>query len=179
MGRVSFRQAGMAGPKAQTKESAEAAECFAAYVAMGVTRSLRKLAAELVRHNQYKTETKALNSIARWSSQHRWQERIEQAATERSERMLREAAELDADTFLRTSRHLHRQVNDFSSYPDTVIKIRESVRKPMPKGGAVNVSIRVEIQSIVDRIAEEDGLSDSEKQELADAIERHLAATPT
>jgi len=126
----------MAGPKAQPKESAEAAECFAAYVAMGVNRSLRKLATELVRQNQYKTETKALNSIARWSTQHNWQDRIEQAATERAERMLREAGELDADTFLRTSRHLHRQVNDFSSYPDTVIKIRESVRKPMPKGGA-------------------------------------------
>ncbi len=176
---VRERQAGMAGPKAQPKESAEAAEAFAAYVTMGVNRSLRGLAQTLVGQKLYKNPGSALTVLSRWSSQHNWQARIAAAATARSDALLNEAAELDADTFLITSRHLHKQVNDFSSYPDTVIKIRESVRKPMPKGGAVNVSIRVEIQSIVDRIAEEDGLNDSEKQELADAIERHLAATPT
>ena len=160
----------------QQRDNPNAEQAFLDYIEMGESRSFKDLAA------RYQTAidppTKRLATIADWSRRYSWQSRIATARAEVTEAKLREAAELDADTFLRTSRHLHRQVNEFSSYPDTVIKIRESVRKPMPKGGAVNVSIRVEIQSIVDRIAEEDGLNDSEKQELADAIERHLAATP-
>ncbi len=126
----------MAEPKAQPRETVEAKEAFAAYVGLGVNRSLRKLAAELVRQERYKTETTAFNVAGRWSAQHKWQERIEQAVTDRAERMLREASEIDADTFLRTSRHLQRHVDHYGDIPDTVIKIRESVRKPMPKGGA-------------------------------------------
>ncbi len=176
---VRERQAGMAESRAQVKDNPKAELAFADYVALGASRSLRALHAQYLQQTTSKPPAKSIETLFRWSSQHNWQGRIAAAATARSDAMLNEAAQIDADTFLISSRHLHKQVNDFASYPDTVIKIRESVRKPMPKGGAVNVSIRVEIQSIVDRIAEEDGLNDSEKKELADAIERHLAATPT
>jgi hypothetical protein len=58
-----------------------------------------------------------------------------------------------------------------------VVKVRESVRKPTTKGGtSVNVTVRVEVEQLIDRIAEEDGLSADERDELAAAVERHLAS---
>jgi len=169
------RQAGMA---VQQRDNPNAEQAFLDFVEMGHGRSLEKLAAEYHARTE-PVPTKQLSRLKIWSSRYGWQARLGEAISARAEAKLVLATELDADTFLRTSRHLHRQVAQYGDFPDVTIKIRESVRKPMPKGGAVNVSIRVEIQSIVDRIAEEDGLTDSEKQELAAAIERHLAATPT
>jgi len=106
-----------------------------------------------------------------WSIKYDWQSRIAFAATARSDALLNEASELDADTFLITSRHLHKQVNDFSSYPDTVIKIRESVRKPIPKGGAhVSVNVSVEIRQLAEKLAKEIGVDASDLIREAEAL---------
>lgn len=171
----------MARPHRNPRETAAAKEAFAAYVALGPDRSLRKLAAKLARHNQYESETQAFNALARWSSAHNWQDRIDHAATIRSEALLTQAAELDADTFIRTSRQLNERVQTQSPIAvEPMLRIRESVRKPPPKGAAaVTVSVSVEIQQIVERIAAEDGLSDAEKLELAAAIRKHLTEART
>jgi len=172
VGRVPIN--GQDGMAVQQRDNPQAEQAFLDFVEMGHGRSLEKLAVEY----QTRTEpvpTKQLSRLKIWSSRYGWQARLGEAISARAEAKLVLAGELDADTFLRTSRHLHRQVAQYGDFPDTVIKIRESVRKPMPKGGAVNVSIRVEVQSIVDRIAEEDGLTEAEKQELQAAVERHLA----
>lgn len=171
----------MARTRTNPRESAAAKEAFSAYIAQGPDRSLRKLAAEFVRHNHYKSETQAFNALARWSTAHRWQDRIDHAATVRSEALLTQAAELDADTFIRTSRQLNERVQTQSPIAvEPMLRIRESVRRPAPKGAAaVTVSVSVEIQQIVERIAAEDGLSDAEKLELAAAIRKHLTEART
>lgn len=161
----------------KSKESPKAAEAFAAYVAMGPSRSLRKLADALVAQNRYKTTTTALNSLRTWSAEFNWQERIATAASARADRMLEEAAELDADTFLRTSQDLNRRATFIDGFKvDEMIRVRESVRKPAPKGSTnVNVNVTVQVQQIVDRIAEEDGLTEDEKRELMESVQRHLS----
>jgi len=168
----------MAGPKAQLNETPNAALAFRDFVGMGPQRSLRKLHDAYCLQTAHKPPTKRFETLADWSVKYTWQDRLAGAASAHVEALLNEAAELDADTFLITSRHLQRQVDEFSSYPETVIKIRESVRKPMPKGGAqVSVNVSVEVRQMIDRIAEEDGLTDAEKHELETAVERHLAGT--
>ncbi len=153
----------MADPGAQPKlrETPKAAQAFADYVAMGSSRSLRKLADRLVQQNVYKTSTAAMRSLAMWSSHYDWQDRLANAATERSDAMLKEAAELDADTFVKTSKKLNAEVEN-SLEPETIIKIRESVRKPAPKGTTsvdVNVSVDVAYRQTAERIARERGLN--------------------
>lgn len=160
-------------------ETPKAAEAFAAYVALGDGRSLRKLAAQLAEQGVYKTSTSAMRCLGPWSREYRWQDRIAQAASERAEAMLREASNVDADTFLRSSRILNERMQlATSGHVDMVVKVRESVRKPMPKGGtSVNVTVQVEVEHLIDQIAEEDGLTADEKAELAAAVERHLSGT--
>ena len=166
-------------PKAtgQPQETAKAAEAFAAYVALGPGRSLEKLAQQRVRQGYGKSTASVVRVLERWSSLYGWQDRIASARTEQSERMLQEAADLDAETFLETSRLLNERVHYSTRHHlDEIVKMRESVRKPTPKGGTnVNVNVSVEVQQMVDRIAEEDGLTDDEKAELAAAVRGHLA----
>ena len=151
-------------PKLTTKqrpaESAKAEEAFADYVALGPSRSLRALAAVYVKQGRYKSETTAFNAVAHWSGKFRWQERLAEAASARSTALLEQAAELDADTFRRSSELLNERMH-YSHPGDTevVIKMRESVRKPAPKGGAsVSVNVSVEVRHMAERMAEELGL---------------------
>lgn len=151
-------------------ETPEAKEAFAEYVALGPGRSLRKLASVLVAQERYKTETTAFNVVGRWSGQHNWQERIGRAATERADRLLQEASELDADTFLRSSRKLNEQIKTAGD-PGDVVRIRESVRKPMPKGGAaVSVNVSVEVRQIAEQLAKSLGITADELIADAEAI---------
>src|SRR5699024_7914931 len=113
----------------------------------------------------------------RWSTENHWQQRLARAESEASARMLQDAAELDADTFLQSSRRLNSDIRN-ESETETVIRIRESVRKPASRSSTsvdVNVNVSVELQQAVDRIAEEDGLTETEKRELMSSVERHLA----
>lgn len=161
----------------KSRISPKAEEAFADYVALGPDRSYRALAAEYVKQNRYKTETTAFNAIAKWAGKYRWQDRIAEAANARSSEMLEAAAELDAGTFLETSRLLNERIGHTSPLQlDAVIKMRESVRKPAPKGGTnVNVSVSIEVERVVERIAEEDGLTEDEKRELLERLSSRVA----
>jgi hypothetical protein len=163
----------MADSPAEQKPNPRAERAFADYVAMGDGRSLRAL------HEQYRQSSsnppaKSLDTLFDWSVRYKWQARLEQAATVRAEAMLIEAMHIDSDTFLRSSRILNERMQlATSGHVDMVVKVRESVRKPAPKGGAtvgVNVTVDVAIQQIVERIAEESGLSADEILAEADRI---------
>lgn len=142
------------------QESAEAAEAFAAYVALGPGRSLRALAESYVSRGIHKSSSGSLRTLGSWSAKFGWQERLRQAATERAERLLEEAAEIDAGTFLGTSRELARLVGAGGMEPEQVVKVRESVRrKPVPGAAVqVNVSVDVELRQLAERAAEASGL---------------------
>ena len=151
-------------------ETTEAKEAFAQYVALGPGRSLRLLARTLVTQELYKTEQSALTVVGRWSRQHNWQDRIGNAATERAERMLQEAAQLDADTFLKTSKKLNEQVKN-TTEPGDIVRIRESVRRPVPKGGAaVSVNVSVEVRQLAEQLAKSMGITAEELIQDAEAI---------
>lgn len=131
-------------------------------------RSLRALAEEYARQNRYKTASTAFGQLTRWSSEYAWQARIAGAVTEGVTRKLEEAAELDADTFVETARRFNELIHAPGFFDaHTLARIRESVRKTEPKGAmSVNVNVLVEVERVVERIAEEEGLTDDEKREL-------------
>ncbi len=159
-------------------ETAKAAQAFADYVDLGPDRSIRNLHAEYLKRSQSGTKplpTQRLGTLKEWSSRFGWQDRITEAINQCSRQKLEAAAELDADTFLLTSRLLNERIHLATPLDaEAVIKMRETVRKPTPKG-STSVSVNLEIRQMVDRFAEEDGLTEGEKQELIEAIERHLA----
>lgn len=161
---------------AQPDETPKAALAFAAYIAMGHRRSLANLARLLVEQNHYKTVATAKSHLATWSVKYHWQDRIAAAITEKSERMLVQASEIDAKTFLRTSELLAERIAwTDPGHIDVVIKARESVRKPAPKGSAsvdVNLSLSVSVRALVERAAQEAGL---DVDEVVAEAERLLA----
>lgn len=171
----------MADPTAQVKETPKAAQSFADYVALGPNRSLRALAQQYVNHKYAKSVPTQLNILKRWSSEHHWQDRIANAATAFSENLLNRAAELDADTFYASSVLLNKHMVAMASsgiipFVDEAVKVRESVRKPAPKGTAtldVNVNVGVEIREFAERIAAQRGIDANDV--IAEA-ERLLAA---
>lgn len=141
--------------------SPKVAEFFAAYVGMGPGRNLRALAAVLVEQGHYKTASTAFGQLARMSSAHRWQERLSAAITAKTEEALAKAAEIDAQSFLRTSELVAgRLAFTDPLHVDAVIKMRESVRKPEPKGSgaSINLNLSVTLRAIVERVAAERGL---------------------
>jgi hypothetical protein len=151
----------------------KAAEAFAAYVGMGPGRNLRALAAILAEQGHYKTATTALGQLARWSSEHRWQERLAAAVTAKTEDALAKAAEIDAQSFLRTSEMIaERLAMTTPMMLDVLVKTRESVRKPEPKGAgaSVNVNLTVTLRTIVERLAAERGLDPEDVLAEADEI---------
>lgn len=153
--------------------TAKAAEAFALYVGMGPGRSLTGLAYMLVERNQYKTRTTARASVAVWSAKYRWQERLAAAITAKIEDALAKATEIDAGTFLKTSELLAKQLAGSDTHTaDLVIKVRETVRKPEPRGAqaSVNVNLSVTLRAIVERVAAEQGLNPDEVLAEADRI---------
>ena len=111
----------------------KAAAAFADYIGMGPGRSLASLC------NRYQKSTKApptkrLETLKEWSTKYQWQARISSAVTEAVTRKLELAAELDADTFFKTSQRLNETVSSPGFIgPGDITRIRESVRKPEPK----------------------------------------------
>lgn len=156
----------------KSAESPKAADAFRRYVALGPGRSLRKLAAQDVQHGLYKNTTAALRTYAKWSVDYGWQERLAHAADAAAEHMLEEAARLDAETFLATSRLLNERAKwTDAGHLDAVVKMRESVRKPQPKGGtSVNVRVSVEVRQLAERYAEQLGVDPEELIRDAEAI---------
>lgn len=145
----------------KSRETANAAQAFADYVAMGPGRSIRKL------HDRYKQNpsnapAKSLDTLFDWSGKFHWQDRLTEATTAEAERKLQEAVELDADTFVETSRILNERVKWTTPHDlDAVVKMRESVRKPTPKGGtsvSVTVTITPQQREIAERIAASRGV---------------------
>lgn len=150
----------------------KAAMAFDRYIGMGPKRSIRSLAAQLVRENLYKNSASAERVLNTWSSDYQWQSRIAIAATALADARLEQAAELDAASFLKTSEIIaERLAYTTHDNIDTVIDMRQAVRKPTPKGG---VAINVNLNLIVKELAEKHGLTDDERAELFDELQADL-----
>lgn len=152
----------MDSPTPQPAMTAQAAAAFLDYVALGPARSLSKLIGLYRDTHQFSTNsppTKHLDTLKRWSVKYGWQNRIAQAVTERGTRLLAEAAELDTETFLATSREYHRRLTGtaIEAMPlPGLHDVRGQVRRKDPAGGhTVNVVIVQEAQ----RLAAELGVS--------------------
>lgn len=152
--------------KSKEAPNPRAAEAFLDFVRLGPKRSLPKLA-ELYQNRTEPVPTKQLSRLKVWSTKYKWQERVEQVDDEEAEAELRRAARMDAQTFNRTSEELNRR----SAYAnglhmDELVRMRETVRKPAPKGGT-SVTVNVEIRHIAEKLAHELGIDASEL--IADA----------
>lgn len=157
----------------EVRESPKAAEAFSIYVRMGPGRSLTSLAHVLVERNWYKTAPTARRMVAEWSVRHNWQERLSGAITAKTEEALAKAAEIDAQSFLRSSELIAKRLSwTDAGHIDAVIKMRESVRKPEPKhaGANVNLNLSVTLRAIVERVAAEQGLDPDEVLAEAEQI---------
>lgn len=123
------------------KEGIEAAEAFAAYVALGPKRSLDKLATLRVDRGLAKTHHSALIVVKRWSSAHGWQIRLVNAVNARTQSLLEEAAEIDSETFTITSRLLNERAKQTTPlFADLLLQIRAGVKPATPN--AVNVNLK-------------------------------------
>lgn len=168
---VSWWAFSMAKTTGQRKSNPNAEQAFLDYAALGPARSLEAL------HRRYQSvpessPTRRLPTLKTWSVKYQWQARLEQAATARSERMLADASDLDADTFLLSSRLLNERMRYATrDHADSIVKWRESVRKPQPKSGtSVNVKVSVEVQHLAEQMAHRLGISAEELLKDADAI---------
>lgn len=113
----------------------KAAEAFEDYADMLPSeRSLEALAAEY----QSRTEpvpTRQLSRLKIWSSKYQWRSLIDTVATERAKKKLAQSHDIDADTFLRSSKKLNDAIRGAVD-PREIVTIRESVRKPTSKATA-------------------------------------------
>lgn len=152
----------------------KAAEAFALYVGMGHRRSLRGLAEYLVTQKYYKTASTAFTILRDWSVKYDWQARLASAVTALTESRLELAAEIDAASFLKTSERIAERLDwTMPEHIDTVLKIRESVRKPSTK----TPSLQINFTLIVKQMAEKYGLTEDESRELDEELREHFAAT--
>lgn len=161
----------MAKTTGQRKSNPNAELAFAEYVNLGSGRSLEKLC-DLYRSRTDSVPTKHLTTLKTWSIRYAWQNRIADAVTARSQRMLADASDLDADTFLLSSRLLNERMRYATrDHADSIVKWRESVRKPQPKSGtSVNVKVSVEVRHLAEQMAQRLGISADELLRDADAI---------
>ena len=160
------------------KGALTAEEAFADYVSIPRhERSYTALAEIFVSRGYYENVGTARAVIGRWASRDSWQERIRQAATERAMEQLAEADELDADTLLETAKRFNELIHSPGFFDaNTLARIRDSVRKPAPKGGtSVSVHLDVQISQIAERIAEDEGLNEVEKAAFMKDVEKYLA----
>lgn len=153
------------------KDNPKAEEAFLDFVEMGPGRSLEALAAKY-RSCTEPVPTKQVSRLKIWSSRYGWQARLAAATSAVADAKLTEAAELDADTFLVTSRLLNERVKmTMAVDTDHVVKVRESVRKAAPKGGAsVSVNVSVEVRQLAEQLAKSMGVSADELIADAEAI---------
>lgn len=151
----------------------KAAEAFAAYVDLGPGRSLEALARRYKRSTE-PVPTKHVQTLKTWSAKYGWQARISDAVTAAVTRKLEQAAELDADTFLKTSQRLNDLVNSPGYIdPGNVTRVRESVRKAESKSVA---SIDVRHSGTVKHAHHDMSMfTDDELEAMAAIAERHSA----
>lgn len=120
----------------------KAAEAFDDFVAMGPTRSLRKLVASYRQRPVNEAPTIRFETLAEWSSRYQWQDRLASSVTAITDARLERAAELDSGSFLRTSELIADTLTYTTRHNlDAVLAIRQAVRKPTPKTTAATVGI--------------------------------------
>lgn len=83
-------------------ESGKAAQAFKDYVALGPTRSLRKLCDSWGKSPTY------LSQLAVWSKKYSWQDRLKEMAAEQ----IAAAQDLKVDTYVTILGEYHRRVSD-------------------------------------------------------------------
>lgn len=152
-------------------ETPRAAEAFADYVSLGPSRSLQKLVDFYRATPQSSTKpppTRHLDTLKDWSVKHGWQDRIAQAITDRTLALLAEASELDAETFLATSREYRRRMDDTmrDAMPlDAIHPLRDRVKAPATRGAGVTLNVTIVQEA--ERLAAQLGISANDL--LADA----------
>lgn len=153
----------------QPRETPKAAEAFSAYVALGPSRSLAKLAEQRVRQGLAKNTPSALWRLKEWSREHNWQQRIADAVNERTSHLLAEAAELDSETFLATSREYRRraQMIDAMNLND-IHPLRDRVKSVATK--APSLTVNVTIMQEAERLAADLGIPPADLLKEAEAI---------
>lgn len=156
------------GRSKQRKPDATGAELFAAWVEAG-TPPYRDLAPILVQRGYYKTASTAARRIATVASRDKWQERKSKALDDAAMAALEEASRIDATSFLKTSKEIaHRLKYTTSEHLDPLLKMRESVRKPVAKTTTVNITL--EIRQRAEQIAAKYGVPVAVVIEEAEAI---------
>jgi hypothetical protein len=151
----------------------KAAECYAVYVSLGPKRSFAKTADALIANGHNGKRAAIIRQLERWSSRYLWQERLTATITALMDARLEQAAEIDAQSFLRTSEEIAARLEwTTPEHIDTVLKMRESVRKPVAKTPAVNVNLTV----IVDDLARKYGLTEDERIALFEDMQADMKA---
>jgi hypothetical protein len=114
-------------PEQLPNESAKAYAAFVAYAEMGTQRSLEKV------QQKYDKSTSYIRVLARWSAQHRWQERVREydaaIAAERAELLrqqrhaeierLRSDSQADAANLRKLARGLNYQLDQAIAHLET------------------------------------------------------------
>ena len=136
-------------------------------------RSLRALANNYVKQKRYKTDTTALNQLAKWSREFEWQSRIVSAVGERSRLKLERSEELNADTNLKAAERLNDIVSSPGHIdPNTLIRIMDATRKPESKS-----TIDVKHSGTIKHAHHDmSAFTDEEIDTLAEIAERQKAA---
>lgn len=153
------------------RETPIAAQAFAEYVALGPSRSLAKLAEQRVHQGLAKNIPSALTLLKKWSAAHDWQTRLVDAVNERTSRLLAEAAELDSETFLATSREYRRRTSPAmiaAMQLNDMHPVRDRVKSLAAKAPAFTISIT--IQQEAERLAAELGIPSADLLKQAEAI---------
>ncbi len=127
-------------------ESPDAALAFQDYVGLGPSRSLTMLHEAYLKRAQTASDsgvpTRRIATLKLWSARFNWQERLATAITAQTEDLLAKAAELDAQSYLKTSELIAKRLAwTNEQHIDAVIRMRESVRRPVAKQ-AVDVSVK-------------------------------------
>lgn len=108
-------------------------ELFAAWIDAG-TPKYREFATVLHNQGRYKSVATAFSSICAYSGRDKWQDRKANALDEAAEAKLKEAATIDADSFLRSSKVINDRLKMATrEHADVIVKMRESVRRPTVK----------------------------------------------
>lgn len=135
----------------------KAAQAFDDFVALGPTRSLRKLYERYRQQTVSKPPSSRLETLFEWSTKYGWQDRIASAVTALAEARLEMASEIDAGSFLKTSELIAERLTWTTPHHlDSILDIRSAVRKPATKGATVTVTI--EVRQAAEKVAAELGV---------------------
>lgn len=126
----------MADEHAKPKETAKAAQAWADYFALGPGRSLEKLADQYLSRTE-SVPTKQLSRLKEWSTDHGWQERLKQLASEQTA----EVVELERAILIAGTRELHRRYGKdeplVGTKTDELLSVLSHVKPREPVGSLV------------------------------------------